>query len=184
MYVGLFVRDECERSVKNQTSKDESVESWQARKKQPVKKPHVKHMTGGWRVMLGCEVCECCVRRAIPQNTFETLYLAKSLFALPNSLSTLYIPSLPTNCETCFQRENPRKYTWELEIVIPTIIYTFLCGFSQTPTSPSLHPWEIVSPNTYQLILSVKWDFGAIGKHWKESFIGRCNRAELWDLES
>ena len=26
MYVGLFVRDECERSVKNQVSKDESVE--------------------------------------------------------------------------------------------------------------------------------------------------------------
>ena len=26
MYVGLFVRDDCERSVKNQASKDESVE--------------------------------------------------------------------------------------------------------------------------------------------------------------
>ena len=26
MYVGLFVRDECERSVKNQASKDKSVE--------------------------------------------------------------------------------------------------------------------------------------------------------------
>ena len=26
MYVGLFVRDECEKLVKNQTSKDESVE--------------------------------------------------------------------------------------------------------------------------------------------------------------
>ena len=26
MYIGLFVRDECERLVKNQTSKDESVE--------------------------------------------------------------------------------------------------------------------------------------------------------------
>ena len=26
MYVGLFVRDECERSVKNQASKDESVQ--------------------------------------------------------------------------------------------------------------------------------------------------------------
>ena len=25
MYVGLFVRDECERSVKNQVSNDESV---------------------------------------------------------------------------------------------------------------------------------------------------------------
>ena len=30
---------------------------------------------------------------------------------------------------SAFQRENPSKYTWELEIVIPTIIYTFPCGF-------------------------------------------------------
>ena len=49
MYMGLFVRDECERSVKNQASKDESVEfvtnSQLARKKQPAKRPRVKHMT-------------------------------------------------------------------------------------------------------------------------------------------
>ena len=50
MYVGLFVRDECERSVKNQASKDESMEfatsSRVAREKQPMKRPRVKHMTG------------------------------------------------------------------------------------------------------------------------------------------
>ena len=48
MYVGLIVRDECERSVKNQASKDEQVDfatsSWVAREKQPAKKPHVEHM--------------------------------------------------------------------------------------------------------------------------------------------
>ena len=48
MYVGLFVRDECERSVKNQASKVESVEfatsSQVAHEKQPAKRPHVKHM--------------------------------------------------------------------------------------------------------------------------------------------
>jgi len=33
-------------------------------------------------------------------------------------------------------------------------------------------------------ILSVKWDFGAVGKYWKEPFISGCNRAELWDPES
>ena len=50
MYVGLFVRDECERSAKNQASKDELVEfttnSRVAHEKQPVKRPRVKHMTG------------------------------------------------------------------------------------------------------------------------------------------
>ena len=48
--MGLFVRDECERSVKNQASKDELVQlaasSRVTRKKQPVKRPRVKHMTG------------------------------------------------------------------------------------------------------------------------------------------
>ena len=49
MYMGLFVRDECERSVKNQVSKDESMDfatsSRVAREKQPTKRPHVEHMT-------------------------------------------------------------------------------------------------------------------------------------------
>ena len=50
MYVGLFARDECERSMKNQASKDESMQfatsSRVAREKQPAKRPCVKHMTG------------------------------------------------------------------------------------------------------------------------------------------
>ena len=50
MYVGLFVRDECERSVKNQALKDELVEFTTslrvAHEKQPSKRPRVKHMTG------------------------------------------------------------------------------------------------------------------------------------------
>ena len=55
----------------------------------------------------------------------------------------------PWIVRSAFQRENPSKYTWELEIVIPTIIYIFPCGFPQTRTSPSLDPWEVVSLNTY-----------------------------------
>ena len=50
MYMGLFVRNECERLVKNQASKDELVQfvtsSRESRKKQPAKRPRVKHMTG------------------------------------------------------------------------------------------------------------------------------------------
>ena len=50
MYVGLIVRDECERSVKNQASKDEQVDFTTglrvAHEKQPVKEPCVEHMTG------------------------------------------------------------------------------------------------------------------------------------------
>ena len=45
-----FVRDECERLVKNQASKDESVQfatsSREICEKQPAKRPRVKHMPG------------------------------------------------------------------------------------------------------------------------------------------
>ena len=46
MYVGLFVRDMCERSVKNQVSKLNKWISRLAHDKQPVRRPHVEHMTG------------------------------------------------------------------------------------------------------------------------------------------
>ena len=55
MYVSLFVRDKCERSVKNQASKGESVEfmtSLQvASKKQSAKRPRIEHMIRSWGVM-------------------------------------------------------------------------------------------------------------------------------------
>ena len=48
--MGLIVRDECERSVKNQASKVEQVDfttgSQVAREKQLAKKPCVEHITG------------------------------------------------------------------------------------------------------------------------------------------
>ena len=50
MYVDLFVRDECEKSVKNQVSKYELVEfvtsSRVAREKQSVKRSRVENMIG------------------------------------------------------------------------------------------------------------------------------------------
>ena len=50
MYVGLIVRDECERSVKNQASKGKQMDFATglrvAHEKQPAKKPRVEHMTG------------------------------------------------------------------------------------------------------------------------------------------
>ena len=47
MYVGLIVRDECERSMKTQALKDEQVDfatiSWED---YPQKEPRVEYMTG------------------------------------------------------------------------------------------------------------------------------------------
>ena len=113
-------------------------------------------------------------------DTCETFCLAKRKVALPNSLLVLYIyPYYPRIVISVFLKENPSKYTWELEIVIPTIIYTFPLGFSLLLP---LHLYilerflaqTLTTPN-----LSVEWNFGAAGKHLKEPFSGGCNRVEL-----
>ena len=80
MYVDLFVRDECERSVKNQVSRVESMNfetgSRVACEKQPAKRPLVEHMTGRRRVMLGCHFHDYLAGRANPWRTRESLCLA------------------------------------------------------------------------------------------------------------
>ena len=93
-------------------------------------------------------------------------------------------PHYPQIVRSVFQRENPNKYTWELEIVILTIIYTFPLGF---PLLLPLHRYilkRFLSQTFTTPNLSVKWGFGAVGKYWKEPFSGRCNRVQLRDSES
>ena len=46
-------------------------------------------------------------------------------------------------------RENSSKNTWELEIVIPIFLYTFVCVISSSPNSPFPYHWEVDSLNTY-----------------------------------
>ena len=82
----------------------------------------------------------------------------KVMFCFTKSLPILYIyPHYPQIIRSAFQRENLRKYTWELEIVIPTIIYTFPCGFPQL-LPLNLHILErLLTQTLTTLILSVKW---------------------------
>ena len=103
----------------------------------------------------------------------------KVVFALPILYPHYIYPHYPQIVMSVFQRENPSIHTWELEIVIPTIIYTFLCGF---PPLLSLHiqilermiAQTLTTPN-----LRVKWGFGDVGKNWKKPIVGGCNQAEL-----
>ena len=86
MYVGLSVRDECERSMKNQASKIELVNfvigSQVACEKQPAKRQCVEHMIGRSRVMPGYHFCDCLARNAKPRKTHKSLCLAKSCVCL------------------------------------------------------------------------------------------------------
>ena len=87
------------------------------------------------------------------------------------SLSTLYIPTLPTYWEKCFQRQNSSHNPWELEIVIPTILYTIHCGFPQLLPRHIQILERLIAQTLATLILSVKWGFGPSRKHWKKPFV-------------
>ena len=81
-----FVRDECERLVKNQASKDEQMDfaigSRVSCEKQPAKKQCVERMTERCRVMLDYNFCDCFMGEANLQRTYESLYLVKSYVLL------------------------------------------------------------------------------------------------------
>ena len=148
MYVGLFVRDEYERLVKNKFQKMNQRNSWLACEKQPVKRPCVEH---DWKLKSHARLWISWVFREKGQPTkypWNCLF-GKKLCCFTISFTHTIYPHYPWIVRSAIQRVNPSKYTWELEIVIPTIIYTFPYGFPQTPTFPSLDPWKVFSPNTY-----------------------------------
>ena len=67
MYVGLIVRDECERSVKTQVSKNEQLDfTIVSQEAYTRKEPHVKHMTRRWKVMPSCIFRKCLTSKANP----------------------------------------------------------------------------------------------------------------------
>ena len=90
--------------------------------------------------------------KAFPQDTREAFYSA-SLSSLIHTFCAYTIYTHITHkCEESFWEKNPSKNTRELEIVIPTILYTFVYGISSSPTSPFPNHWEVVSPNTHHTI--------------------------------
>ena len=128
----LFVRDECERLVKNQASKVESMDfvtsSWEATHEKATCRAHDKKLKGHARWLVSWVSCDMGQLAKYLRN----ILFSKKLCLLYQILYPHYIYShYQRIVRSVFKRENPRKYTWELEIVIPTIIYTFHCGFPQ-----------------------------------------------------
>ena len=101
------------------------------------------------------------------------LFGKKLYFALPSLYPYYIYHHYPQIIRNAFQRKNPRKYTWELKIVKPTIIYTFSCGF---PQLLPLHLYILESLLAQTLttpILSVKvrfwwcWEASKGAIHWR-----------------
>ena len=137
-------------------------------------------MTRRWRVMPASRILQVFCGKGLPAKYSRNILFDKvSCFVLPSLYPHYIYHHYPQIVRSVFQRENPRKYTWELEIVISTIIYTFSCGFSQLLPLHLYILERLITQTLTTLIQSVKWDFDAIGKYWKESFIDGCNRLEL-----
>ena len=82
----------------------------------------------------------------------ETLCFARLSFMIHSILTHTIYTTITHICWGVFLRENPSHKHWELEIVIPTILYTITCGFSSTPTSLFPYHWEVDSSNTYHTL--------------------------------
>ena len=135
-------------------------------------------MTGSWRVMPDCQICEKGHLTRYPWNSLFSIKINCFTQFFTHNINTLITPELKG---VLFRDKNPSKNTWELGIVIPTIIYTFSLGF---PLLLHLNIYILerflaqilTTPNQ-----SVESNFGAIGKYWNEPLSGECNRFELRD---
>ena len=114
--------------------------------------------------------------KAFPRDTRKTFCSARLYYLI----HTFYIYTIYTHITHKWWgeplRENPSKNTWELEIVIPTILYTFVCGISSSLTSPFPYHWEVDSSNTYHTLSECQVIVWCCWEVLEEAKDGRCNR--------
>ena len=99
--------------------------------------------------------------------------------SMSNLIHTFYAYIIYTHitheCWGELLRENPSQTTWELEIVIPTNLYTFVLGISSSSTSPFLYHWEVDSLNTYHTLWECQVIIWCCWEALEEAKDGRCN---------
>ena len=113
--------------------------------------------------------------KAFPRDTRETFYSARLYYLIHTFCTYTIYTHITHKWEWEPLRENPSKNTWELEIVIPTILYIFVCGIYSSPTSPFPYHWEVDSPNTYHTLSKcqvIVWCYREVLEEAKD---GRCN---------
>ena len=66
---------------------------------------------------------ECLMGKAFPRDTRETFYFARLSFLIHTFCAYSIYTHITHRCWGVLLRENPSHKSWELEIVIPTILY-------------------------------------------------------------
>ena len=115
---------------------------------------------------------ECLVGKAFLRNTRETFCFARLSFLIHTFCTYTIYTHITHKCWGVLLRENPSHKPWELEIVIPIILYTIAYGFSSTPTSLFPHHWKVDSPNTYHTLSECQVKFWC---YWEA-----LEEAKLW----
>ena len=123
--------------------------------------------------------CKCFVGKAFSQDTRKTCCFARLLFLI-HTIYTL----ITHRCWRVLLREYPSHKQWELEIVIPTILYIITCGFSSTPTSPFPYHWEVDNPNTYHTLSECSVRFWCCWEALEEARLWQMQSGVLWDPET
>ena len=122
--------------------------------------------------------------KAFLQDTHETFNFAELSFLI--HIICTYIIYTPINhiFWGVILRENSTYKPWELEIVIPIILYTITCGFSSTPISPFPYHWEVDSLNTYYTLSECSVRFWCCWKALEEARLWQMQLDVLQDPES
>ena len=143
-------------------------------------------MTGMWRVRPDGDSCVSRVfaGKAFLQDT-RKIFCSASLSSLIHTFCAYTIYTHITHKYWgVLLRKNPSQTTWELEIVIPINLYTFVLRIFSSHTSPFPYHWEVDSPNTYHTLWECQVRFGVAGKHWKKPRMADATWSLLRDPKS
>ena len=118
---------------------------------------------------------EYLVGKAFPRDTRETFCSARLYYLIHTFCTYTIYTHITHKWEEEPLRENPNKNTWELDIFIPTFLYTFVCGIYSSPTSSFLYHWEVDSPYTYHTLSECQVIIWCYWEALEEAKDGRCN---------
>ena len=128
----------------------------------------MRRVRTGWR-----QLCLASILRVRPSR--ETFCFARLSILIHTFCAYTIYTHITHKCLGVLLRESPSQTPWELEIVIPTILYTIACEFSSTPTSPFPYHWEVDSPNTCHTLSECQVRFWCCWEVLEEAKDGRCN---------
>ena len=127
---------------------------------------------------------ECLVGKAFPRDNRETFCFTRLSFFIHTFCAYTIYTHITHRCWGVLLKENPSHKPWELEIIIPTFLYTIACGFSSTLISPFPYHWEVDSPNTYHTLSKCQVRFWYYWEALEEARLWRMQSGILWDPES